>query len=174
MVASQPDEPQLPQIVNLSQVRVENVQADLVRASQTIVGQIKSEEVELQESAAASVLTDELHTQDSAIGVIITDQANLVDSIVLGVRAENVVFHGAAGVVVANNIESEDIKAAAVFTAADIHAVNIKTGILFSREVHGNVTTTLDGQTALMIGLVGGAAAGLILLAGRLLFGHKK
>jgi len=56
----------------------------------------------------------------------------------------------------------------------EVHADNIRTGILFSSEIHGNVTTTLDGRTALLAAVVGGIATGLVLLAGRLLFGHKK
>jgi hypothetical protein len=40
--------------------------------------------------------------------------------------------------------------------------------------VNGNVTTVVDGRTVLLAGLAGGTIAGLILLAGKLLFGRKK
>ena len=68
---------------------------------------------------------------------------------------------------------NKDIQAIAVI-GTNVQADSIRTGLLISREVHGNVTTTVDGRTALLAGLAGGALAGLIMLSGRLLFGHKK
>jgi len=174
MVVSEPQEidANAPQIVNLSQVNVETIHADLVRANQTSIRQLESEEVDLQTSAAGTIKTGELRAQDSALGVVISNQATVVDSIVTGLKAETIDFKGAAGFVVANTVAAEEIKTLAVI-ANNTHAGSINTGILLSREVHGNVTTTLDGQTALMVGMVGGAVAGLILLTGKLLFGRK-
>jgi hypothetical protein len=56
----------------------------------------------------------------------------------------------------------------------DVSADSIRSCILISREVHGNVTTTVDGRTALLSAAVGGVVTGLILLAGRFLFERKK
>jgi hypothetical protein len=172
MATSQPEETELPQIVNLSQARVETIQAGLVRTSQTAIQNINAEEVDLQTSLAASIKTGEFHAHDSVLGAVISQNASLQDSIAGGVRAETLSFNGSAFLNIANTMTSKDVNAVAVVTT-DLQADNIRTGILISREVHGNVTTTVDGRTALLGGLVGGAVTGLILLAGKLLFRPK-
>ena len=172
MATSQPEETELPQIINLSQARVDNVQADLVRASQTAILNLNAEEVDLQTSLAASVQTGEFNAHDSILGAVICENASLQDSIAGGIRAETLNFQGASVLNIANTMTNMDVNAFAV-VATDFRADNIRTGILISREVHGNVTATVDGRTALLGGLVGGAVTGLILLAGMLLFRPK-
>jgi hypothetical protein len=172
MDALQPDETENPQIVNLSQAKVETIQAGLVRANQSTINHVKADEVDLQTSAAGSIQTGELHAQDSILGMISTSQAQVVDSITGVIRSESLNFNGVTALAVANDMLNEEVKAIAVI-ATKVKADNINTGILISREIYGNVTTTLDGQTALIAGLAGGAMLGLILLAGKLLFGRK-
>lgn len=172
MATPQPDETELPQIVNLSHVNVETVQAGLVRANQAAIQQVIAEEVDLQTSMAGAIQTEVLHARDSIIGAAASRQASLQDSIAGGIRAETLSFNGVAALVLANTMANEDVNAIAVI-GTDVQADSIRTGILISCEVYGNVTTTLDGRTAMMAGLVGGAVTGLILLAGKLLFGRK-
>jgi hypothetical protein len=74
---------------------------------------------------------------------------------------------------VARSLEAPEVNGIVV-AGTEIHATNIRTGILIGRQVNGNVETVLDTRTALMAGIIGGTVAGLILLAGRLLFGKKK
>jgi len=173
MAMVQPEESETPQVVNLSQVTVESVVAGLVRASQTSIENLNAEEVELQFSAAGAAQTRDLHARDSALGGVAAEQANVQDSIIGGLRAETINFNGVAAVAVANTITGTDVHAIAVMSQ-ELRADNIRAGILISREIHGNVTTTIDGRTALLAGLAGGAVTGLILLTGRLLFGRKK
>ena len=172
MAAKQPQESEIPQIVNLSQVNVDTVHADLVRASRTTVRQLEAEEAELQTCAAGVVNVGNLRAQDTIMGSVVSGQATVVDSIVAGVNTDTIDFEGVSVLVVASNLGAEEIKSL-VLIADHVQAGSINTGILLSREVHGNVNTTLDGQTALMVGLVGGAVAGLILLTGKMLFGRK-
>ena len=173
MSTPQPEDIETPQVINLSQVRVENIQAGLVRASQTAIGELKAEEVELQLSAAVTTQTKDLNAHDSALGGVVAEQASIKESIVGSIRAGSLSFSGVAALSLANNMTCKDLNAIAV-VGQELHADNIRTGILLSREIHGNVTTTVDGRTALLAGLAGGAVTGLILLAGRLLFGRKK
>jgi hypothetical protein len=70
-------------------------------------------------------------------------------------------------------VQAGDLDALAA-VGREIHGTNIRTGLLISREVHGNVEALIDSRTALLAGLVGGMAAGLIMLVGRLLFGRRK
>jgi hypothetical protein len=173
MDTTEPEEIETPEVVNLSQVTVESIRAELVRASQTRIQQLNAGEVELQMSAAGGVQARELHARDSALGGVMAEQANVQDSIAGGIRSEDLSFNGVVGLAVANCIEAQEMHAIAV-VGRELHADNIRTGILISREIHGNVTATIDGRTALLAGLAGGAVTGLILLAGKLAFGRKK
>ena len=166
------DEIEIPQIVNLSQVKVEFVQADLVRASQSAIQQLTAEEVELQTSAAISIQTSEFQARDSIIGVVSTHQASIVDSLVGAIRADTINFDGFSALVVGDSITNKDLRAVAM-VGTNVQADSIQTSILISREVHGNITTIIDGRTAVFAGLAAGAVTGLILLTGRLLFGRK-
>jgi len=173
MDTNQPEELEMPQVVNLSQVSVESVSAGLVRASQTSIQKLNADEVELQMSAAGAVQSKELHARDSALGTVAAEHASVQNSIAGGIRAEALNFNGVAALTIANTQDGTDMHAIAII-GREVHADNIRTGILFSSEIHGNVTTTLDGRTALLAALAGGAATGAILLAGKLLFGRKK
>jgi hypothetical protein len=173
MATTEPAETELPQIVNLSQVRVETVQAGLVRASQSAIQQLNADEVDIQTSFVGAVQTEEFHAKDSILGTAVIHQGTLQDSIVGGLRAETLSFNGAAAVALANTMANKEIQAIAVI-GTNVQADSIRTGLLISREVHGNVTTTVDSRTALLAGLAGGALAGLIMLLGSLLFGRKK
>jgi hypothetical protein len=173
MAPQQPEETELPQIVNLSQANLETVQAELVRASQAVIQQLNAEEVDLQTSIVGTIQTGELHARDSIILASASQQTSLQNSIAGGLRAEALNFNGVAALVFANSMANKDVNAIAII-GTDIQADNIQTSILISREVHGNVTTILDGRTALIAGVLGGAVTGLILIAGKLLFGRKK
>ena len=173
MAANQPEEVDLPQVVNLSNVSVENVEAELVRSNQTSIEQLNAKEVELHISALGTANTGELQVHDSIVGMVVSQQAEVKDSIVGGVTAQTLSLDGVSALALANSMSIKDVDAIAV-AATEINAENIRTGILISREVRGNVTTVVEGRTVLLAGLAGGAIAGLILLAGKLLFGRKK
>jgi len=173
MDANQSEETELPQVINLSQVSAENVKAELVRTNQTAIQKLEAEEVELNISAVATARTNDLSLNDSIAGVVVSNQASVTDSIVGGVRAQTISVNGITGFAVANSITLGDVKAGIV-AGAKVEAENIHTGILLSPKVTGNVTTTVDGRTALLAGLAGGAVAGIVLLAGGLFFGRKR
>ena len=173
MAANQPEETELPQVVNLSNVSVENVEAELVRTNQTTIQQLNAEEVELHISALGTATTKDLHARDSILGAVVSQQATVQDCIVGGVRAESLSMDGVTVLALANSMSIQDVDAIAV-AGNEISAKNIRTGILISQRVNGNVTTMTDGRTVLLAGLAGGTIAGLILLAGKLLFGRNK
>jgi hypothetical protein len=173
MAANQPEEAELPQVVNLSNVSVENIEAELVRTHQTSIQQLNAKEVELHISALGTANTGELQANDSIVGMVVSEQAEVKDSIVGGVTAQTLSLDGVSVLALANSMSIKDVDAIVV-AGAEINAENIRTGILISGEVKGNVTTVVDGRTVLLAGLAGGTIAGLILLAGKLLFGRKK
>lgn len=171
MVTTSPEELEAPQVTNLTQSNVESVKAGMVRASQSMINQIEAEETDLQTSIAANVSTSGFRARDSIIGAITAEQAALGNSFAGFVRGEEVGFDGVAGVVVGDHLSSKDMNSIVAVTM-NVEASSIRTGLLISQEVHGNVTTTLDGRTTMMAGAVAGAVIGLILLAGKLLFGR--
>jgi cytoskeletal protein CcmA (bactofilin family) len=173
MAANPPEETELPQVINLSNVSVENVEAELVRTNQTSIEQLNAEEVELHISALGTARAGNLHAKDSILGVVISEQATVQDSITGGVRAQSLSLNGVTVLALANSMSIEAVDAVVV-AGTQISAENIRTGILISQQVNGNVTTMVDGRTVLLAGLAGGTVAGLILLAGKLLFGRKK
>jgi hypothetical protein len=173
MAANQPEEKEPPQVVNLSEVRVGSIEAELVRTNQTSIQQLNAEEVELHISALGKANTGELHARDSILGMVVSQQAEVKDSFVGGVTARTLSLDGVTALALANSISIKDVDAIAM-AGTEISAENIRTGLLFCREVNGNVTTMVNGRTALLAGLAGGAVTGLILLAGKLLFGRKK
>ena len=173
MAVNQPEKAELPQVVNLSNVSVENVEAELVRSNQTSIGQLNAEEVELHISVVGTVETVDMHASDSIVGAVVCQQATFQDSIIGGVRGASLSLNGMTVLALANTISILDADAI-IMAGSEINAENIRTGILIGGNVKGNVTTVVDGRTALLAGLAGGAAAGLIMLAGKLLFGRKK
>jgi len=173
MATDRSEASELPQVVNLSKVSVEKVEAELVRTNQTSIQQLTAEEVELQISAVGAAKAVNLQVRESIVGAVTSEQATLQNSMVGGAWAESLSLSGVTALALANSISSKEIEAIAVI-GTEIRAENIRTGLLISREVHGNVTTVVDRRIALLGGLIGGTAAGLILLAGKLLFGRKK
>ena len=61
-----------------------------------------------------------------------------------------------------------------ITVAQQVSAGNIRAGLVIGREINGDIQTLIDARTALLSGIVGGIVAGLILLAGKLLFGRTK
>jgi hypothetical protein len=173
MAATQPEEVELPQVVNLSQVDAGNVRAEFVRASQTSIEKLEAEEADLNVGIIGVATTGKLNSRRAIIGAVFAKQAELHEAAVAGVRGESISLNGNAGLMVARSLEAPEVNGIVV-AGTEIHATNIRTGILIGRQVNGNVETVLDTRTALMAGIIGGTVAGLILLAGRLLFGKKK
>jgi hypothetical protein len=168
-----PEKMETPQIVNLSQTTVDHVQAELVRASLTGIQQLHAEEAELHESAAGLLSGKSLTARRSIIGLVNTGSAVIEQGLTGAVRAENLSVKGKAGVAVGNALQAEDLNAILV-AGGEVRAANIRSGLIISRAVHGNVETLLDARSALLAGLVGGVVAGLLLMVGRLLFGRRK
>lgn len=174
MDSNQSKETELPQVANLSQVSAENVKAELVRTNQTAIRQLVAEEIELNISAVATAQTNDLSLNDSIGGIIMSEQASVEDSIVGGIRAQAVSVNGITGFAAGNSITLGEGVKAGIVAGAKVEAENIHTSVLLSPKVVGNVTTTVDGRTAILAGLAGGAVAGIVLLAGKLLFRRKK
>jgi len=173
MPTSEIDEIEVPQVVNLSNVNVDNVRAELVRASHAAIRKLEAEEADVNGIIVGTATTGRFSGRRAAIGAINAQQADVREAFVGGVRGESISINGTTAMMVANSINATEAKAAIV-AGAQINAQNIRTGLLIGRNINGNVHTLVDGRAALVAGVLGGLIAGLVMLAGKVLFGRKK
>jgi hypothetical protein len=61
-----------------------------------------------------------------------------------------------------------------LIVSREINAGTIKTGVLLTGNVQGNVETAIDTPRALLLGIASGVAMGMVFFLLRLLFGRKK
>jgi hypothetical protein len=158
-----------PEVVNISQSDVGEINAEMVRMHQSNAETINSEDVELNVAAAGGVNTQILTARDSIIGGVNTGEARITNSVVGGVRAETVDVHGLVGGVAGNSVQVQN--AYSVVTAAkEVRGERIDSLVLLAGRVEGEVHTVVDTRGAVIAGLVGGLFAGVILLVGRIAF----
>lgn len=173
MSVSAPEDVEVPQVVNLSNVTAENVRAELVRASQSVIHKLEAEEADASNTVLGAVSAGYFSGRRVVLGAVQSPQAEVREAYVGGVRGGTVSLSGKAGVMVASSIQSPQVNAL-LAAGARVQAETIRAGVLLGRNVNGNVQTLLDTRGALLVGVAGGVVAGLVLLAGRLLFGRKK
>jgi hypothetical protein len=166
-------EVETPQVVNLSQASVGSVNAELVRASNSHIRHLQAEEADLSHSAVVSGRVGNLKARQTFVGAVQAQQAELTQAMVGGVRAENITLTGRVGFVSATNVRAGEVFSAGAVASAKVEAPQVRTGVLIARQVNGNVETWLDARSAALFGAAAGATVGLILLAGKLLFGKK-
>ena len=142
MDANQVEQNDLPQIVNLSQVKANLVQADMVRANTSAIQKVDCDEIDLQTSVVGSIRSNEINSHQDIIGSIHTQQAAIQHSHISAIQANTLNFDGSAALILSNNISGNAIRSFANISS-NIQSENIHTGVLLSREVHGNVTTLL-------------------------------
>lgn len=164
-------ESQLPQVVNLAHVDVENVHAELVRMHQSSARAVRSEDVELNLSAVAAVEAGTMKVYQS-LAAAEAKEMTVSESAVGVVQAETLSHNGASAVVLAGSVEFGNAYAGLV-AGREVRGERIESLILLSPRVEGNVTTVMDTRGALIAGLVGGLFAGIMLLLGRMLFGRR-
>lgn len=173
MPVPEDDEIEIPQVVNLSNVNVENVRAELVRASQSNIRNLEAEEADVNGIIVGAATAGKFSGRRVAIAAVNAQQADLRESYVGGVRGESILVSGKTAMMVANTINAPEAKSVIV-AGAQINAENIRAGLLIGRNINGNVQTLVDGRAALAAGVLGGLIAGLVILAGKSLSRRKK
>lgn len=168
------DSPEIesPQVTNITHSDVVNVRAEVVRMHQSDAETITAGEVEMQNSAAGSVKADNLTGHMILMGAVKAEDISLNESGLGFAQAGKLSVSGYTGAVVAGSAEVHHGMAGFV-AGREVHAQELRTGVLLARTVHGNVNTVLDTRGALIAGLTGGLFAGLMLLLGRVLFRRK-
>ncbi len=166
------EEVEIPQIVNLSNVNVNTVHAELVRASQSAIRSLEAEEADVNGIIVGAAAVGKFSGRQAVIGAVSAKQADMRESFVGGARGELISVSGKTAMVVGTSVNSPEMKAAIV-AGSQINAENIRAGVLIGRNVNGNVQTLVDGRAAIFAGVLGGLVTGLVILAGRSLFRRK-
>ncbi|MCS6994385.1 MAG: hypothetical protein NZP74_11200 [Anaerolineales bacterium] len=173
MSTSDSQELEVPQVVNLSNVTVGEVKAELVRATQSVIHKLEAEEADAGQVIIGAAASGQFNGRRAIIGAVQSQQADLRYVHVGGVRAGTVSLNGKTALVLADSVSAPQTNALLV-AGANIQAETVRAGILIGRQVNGSVQTLFDARSALLAGLAGGVVAGLILLAARRLFHSKK
>ncbi len=160
------------QVANLHSSSAEMVEAELVRMHQSIVQEITAEEIELHQSAAFDVTTANLNAHETAIGMVSASEVQMTNSAVGAIRAENVTLTGHGGAILADSVSLGNTYAGVV-AGREVRGERINTLLLLSNHIEGNIQTVVDTRGALLAGLTGGLAGGLLLLVGRFLLRRK-
>jgi hypothetical protein len=158
-----------PQVTNITQADVKTVRAEQVRMYQADAENIVAQEVELKQSAAGNVKANHIHIHQSAIAIANATEISVNRGAVGFVQVEKMSSDGYTGAVLADSAELRH-GLAHVVVGRDVHVEGSRTGILFARNLSGNVTTLLDARGALIVGLVSSLFAGLMLLLIRSVF----
>lgn len=166
------EEVEIPQVVNLSNVNVDTVHAELVRASHAAIRSLEAEEADVNGIIVGTATVGKFSGRQAVIGAINAKQADVRKSFVGGVRGESISVSGKTAMVVGTSVNSPEMKAAIV-AGSQINAENIRAGLLIGRKITGNVQTLVDGRAAIIAGVLGGLITGLVMLAGKSLFRRK-
>jgi CHASE2 domain-containing sensor protein len=161
-----------PQVTDISHTDVSSVHAEIVRMHQADAELITADEVELQNSAAGNVKAANITGHMVLMGAVSADEVSVQNGGLGFVQAGKVSVSGYTGAVVAGSVEVHQAMSGFV-AGREVHVSESRMGLLFARNVHGDVTTVLDTRGALIAGLTGGLFAGLMLLLGRVLFRRK-
>jgi len=157
------------QVTNITQADVKTVRAEQVHMYQADAENIVAQEVELKQSAAGNVKANHIHMHQSAIAVANATEIAVSQGAVGFVRAEKMSAGGFTGAVLAGSAELRH-GVANVVVGREVHVEGARTGILFARNISGNVNTVLDARGALIVGLISGLFASLMMLLTRSLF----
>ena len=161
-----------PEVVNLSNARVDSVQAELVRANSSQIKQLSAQEVDLRDSVSVVVNADTLNARKAGFGYVEAGNLTLLDSNILAAKTESLGLKGRSGAVIANSARIES-GVAGVLISRDVQAETIRTGVLISRNVQGKVETLLDTRSTILVGMVAGAVIGSMLMLGQFLFRRR-
>lgn len=160
------------QFENVSEMDVQNVQAEAVRMHQASAQSIVAEDVAMQQSAAAAVKSTRVSAHQSALAAVETVEVLSQQTFVGMLQAEQASISGYTGMVRAGNAEIRNA-IAGVVAGTDVRVSDSRTVLLIGTNIQGSVTTIMNTRSALIAGLVAGLFSGMMLLLGQALFRRR-
>lgn len=172
---SEPTEEGLPEVVNLIDSQAERVEADLVRTSRSYIGNLSAEESDMEQAVALNVNAHELNANTSILGVSQSVTSSIDNSILLAARAERIeIKNSLVGGVYADSSSFADSARTGILVSGKVTGEQIRSVFLVARHVEGPVETMLETRQVLLASVLAGAACGMVIMLGKLLFRHKK
>jgi hypothetical protein len=168
------EDPSLPEVVNLSGARAENVAAELVRVRRSLVRDIDATEAEIHQSGALMVNGEYVSAHSAVIGVVQSGAVTVNGGAVGFVQTQDAGLTGPVGVVVGDEVVLTDSATVGVLGASSVKAEHVRTVVLLARNVEGSVETALDTRQVVLASVVAGIAAGAVVQLGQMLFGRSK
>jgi hypothetical protein len=162
-----------PEVINLSNSRVENVTAELVRANEVTITSVNAQEADVRRSFVSGINANRVDARGSNIIAIETDTANLIEGRTGYIRAGHVNISGQAGLIVADTAALDGARTL-VLASNKVSGQQIRTIILIAGNVQGNVQTMADTRTVILSAAVAGTIFGMFFLAGQFLFRQHK
>jgi hypothetical protein len=161
-----------PEVINMHETEAASVQAELVRASSSQIKQLSAQEVDLRDSVAVVVNAESVNARKAGIAHLEAGNFTLLEGTVLASKSNSALLKGRSGLVITDSAEIEN-GSAAILASRTVRADNIRTGILISRNVEGNVETLMDTRSTILAGVIAGAVLGTIMMLGQFLFRRK-
>ena len=156
--------------VNLNQAGASTVNTEIVQISQGGAGQVIATEVDVNQSGVNRIQAENAKFSESAAVFIQAGSVDLTDSAAGAIRTQNLsIRDGAAGVICSQAVNMEEGSAAGIMVASQVAGETIKTKLLLSGHVEGNVETVLDTNQVLFAGIAAGAVISLFLFIGQLI-----
>jgi hypothetical protein len=138
---------------------VDMIDADTVNMHRAGANAVRATQVDMHLSGAGTIDGGVVHLDQAAAIVVRGASVMLVES--------------AAAIAIGDEVQLDSTRAALI-AGGTVNARGASTGLLLAREVYGEVSTVLDTRGALMAGIGGGLAIGLVLLLGGLLLGRPR
>jgi hypothetical protein len=150
------------------------VENDVIQVNQGNVAQVNAEKVEFRQGGAARVNADQVTIHQGGAGMIQAITANVDQGGVGILRANEATLTNSSAQLMAAQAVTVNGGMAGVLVANEVHANPLRAVIVLAQKIDGPVETSLDTRGAMLAGLVGGVALGLISLVGRLLIRNHK
>lgn len=168
-------EEEFPQVVNLADSQANSVEADLVRANRTFITNLNAEETDLQQSIVVELNAHQVNANASLIGLSHAGSSNYQKSAIVAGRAEEMVLKDSlVGGIYCGSAQLSDGAQTGILVSGSVKSEQVRTVLLVSRQVEGNVQTMLDTRQVAIASLIAGIASGAIMLLGYFLFRKKR
>jgi hypothetical protein len=159
--------------VNITQAPVGKINAESVRMSGSSAGEIYASEVEIRQGGALKVQAERLDISQSNIANVEAEVAAFDHTFNGFVKANQVSINdGRVSILYSGSSELTN-SATGMLVANEVRGDSIRSGVLLTSRVTGNVETVLDTPRAMLAGLTAGIATGLVIFMGTLLTRRK-
>lgn len=163
-------ENETPQVVNLTETAVENVQAELVRMHQSGAQSLQAEEVDLHQSGIVQAETESLRLNASGVVLAEADEINMADSGIVAARSDSLAAdNGQFGVMLTEEAVLRE-STVGLLAGRSVQVQGGQVSVLIAGSVEGDVQPLMSTRDVALAGLLGGLAFGLVSLAGRFFF----